>query len=169
MQAARWRWRLFDALDCVARDACELVGDAENTEHLPVGSCGRGCQQRAPSAAVQLLADGLKGWPSLPTGLGRLKADRRELRPAAEISHPLDIDLKLPELAGHLANRFGLHLGERPIPLGPRSLWAVGEIERLDDRAALPAPVGGIGRACEWVAPGRSLSPPNAVYGGGGY
>ncbi len=170
VQAAWWRWRPFASLrSCAACDTCDLISDAENAEHLTVRPCGRRRYQRGPAAAIQLLTNGLERGPCLAAGFGRPEADRRELQPAAEIRNALDIDPELPKVSGHLADRFGLQLGQRPIPLSPRSLRAIGEIERLNDRAALPTSIGRIRRAGQWITPSRALPPPDAVYDGGSW
>jgi hypothetical protein len=64
-----------------------------------------------------------------------------ELLVCRQIGYYFDIDLPCPQLAWHLRKWWNRSLGEVAVPLGPGSLLAVGQVEGVDDIAALPAVV----------------------------
>jgi hypothetical protein len=55
-------------------------------------------------------------------------------------------DFPLPEIARESVLGRQSFFSELPVPLGPHCLFAVTEVERLDDRPALPAVIGWVRR-----------------------
>jgi len=88
----------------------------------------------------ELLADVLIGRPGASTWGRWSQSDRSQLIARSKIGH-LDVDLPRPQFARHLCERRDGELGEVPVPLSPRGLLAVGQVERVDGLASLPSVV----------------------------
>lgn len=73
-------------------------------------------------------------------GNGRGETDSRQALCGGEVGD-FHIDVPYPQRARHLCEGRDCPLGEVSVPLCPRGLLAVGEIERVHDIAVLPAVV----------------------------
>lgn len=77
--------------------AGDLFAFAEEAEDLAVsGSGGAEGAHAVPSLGVELLADLLKGRPSVATGKGRRETDPRKLRLAPQVGDSIDVHLEAP-------------------------------------------------------------------------
>lgn len=123
-----------------AGDLFALAEKAENLARSRSG-CARGSQP-LPSFGVELLADLLKGWPSMAAGQGCCEADARKLCLAPKVGDPIHLHLEAPYVSGQLVGGSQRQLVDLAVPLGPGRLTRVGEVEARDRRAALPTPVG---------------------------
>lgn len=91
------------------------------------------------------------------------------------MSYPLggvqvgDGDVDLPEVVvvGDGCAGREAALGEVAVPLGDGGVWFVGEVEAAYQFAALPAPVGRLGAACEHVGAVGGVADPFAGDGDG--
>src|SRR3954449_4203729 len=86
---------------------------------------------------MQQLASRLERRPLAARGNDGREPDPRALGLGAEIGDAREIDLAAPEVARERLAWWQGGLGERSVPLRPRGRLAVGEIDRIDDRAAL--------------------------------
>jgi hypothetical protein len=107
---------------------------------FPVGRAALGAISPAPTVLRELFADTLEGTPRAPARNGRLQAGVDEAFGGGEVGD-FDIHLPRPQLARHLRQWRNHALGEVAVPLGPGGVVAVGEAERVDHVAALPAVV----------------------------
>jgi hypothetical protein len=73
---------------------------------------------------------------------GDTEADALETVPGPEIGDVESrIDRPGPQVPRHLLIRWNARFGEMAVPLGPDGGLVAGEIDRLDDRAVLPATI----------------------------
>ena len=138
-----WRWGRFG--DCPRRGQWlsteQPVLVAKEAENPASRTRSARHQQPRPAFSPELLAETLKGgprgatWNRDPEACCGQPLERREVG-------DFDIDLPGPQLARHLRERRDHALGEVAIPLGPGGLLGLGEIESIDDVAALPPIVG---------------------------
>jgi hypothetical protein len=109
---------------------------------------------------VELLADGLEARPLVTCRLQRWEANAGEPVIVGEVSDVWQRDLPAPEVAGeYLMGRQGSFC-EVAVPLSPRRFLAVGEIDGLDNRAALPSVVSRVGWLVEDVGASRHMPEP---------
>lgn len=111
----------------------------------------------------ELLAHLLVGGPASAPGSRREQPYAGDPVRRAEIGNVERADAVAPDVAGELLQRRDASLGKVPIPLSPERLLAVGEVEGIDDVAALPAvaetsPVRAARR--RGVALGQRVEPP---------
>jgi hypothetical protein len=78
------------------------------------------------------------------------------------------IDRPGPQVSRHLLIWGDARLGEVPVPLGPDGGLVAGKVERLDDRAALPAAVGWGEPLRERLGPVDRVTPPPTLPDGDG-
>jgi hypothetical protein len=134
----------------------------EQAEDEAVGSRGARCEQSRPALLPECLADLLVGGPSLAPGSGRVEADAGEPVGGAEIGNLELRHLVAPEVAWELVHWRYAPLGEVPVPLGPEGVLGFGEVERVDDGAALPAVVAGRPRTDARVGSVGNVTQPGA-------
>jgi hypothetical protein len=132
----------------------------EEAEHQPAGPRRAGRKQSMPTLVRECFADVLIGRPPLPARSRQRQADTGESIRIAEIGHVERLHLMAPDVAGELVHRWYAALREVAIPLGPKRLLVVGEVEGVDDVAALPAVVARRLRPQAWVGEVRDLTQP---------
>ena len=123
--------------------AHDALGPAEEAEDEAIlRSSGAGNQQAWPAFAPQCLADLLVRRPGLPPGARDCQTHPYQSLRGPEIGDLKPrVDCPRPQVPRHLLVWRDARLGEVPIPFGPHRGLVTGEVERLDDRAALPAAV----------------------------
>jgi len=109
---------------------------------------------------MELFADRLEERPLVTRRLPRREADAREPGVVAEISDVGQRDLPAPEVAWESLMWWKAGFGEVPVPLRPSRLFAVSEVQALDDAAALPSVVCRVGWLVEDVGPSRNVPEP---------
>jgi hypothetical protein len=134
----------------------------EQAENQPVRPrCARR-QESLPPLPPKPLANLLVGGPASAPGLRRDQPYTGEPSRRAEIGDVERAHAVAPDVSGELLQRWDASLGEVPIPLSPERLLVVGEVERVDDVAALPAVVPRGLWASAWDASVRNLTQPSA-------
>lgn len=123
----------------------------EEAEDEPVWPCGARREQAGPSIPPQRFADILVGRPASPAWSRWGQADAGEPSRIAEIGDFKPPDGVAPHISGKLPKRWDTTLGEVAIPLSPQRFLVVGEVERVEGVAALPAVVAGRLRPYVWI------------------
>jgi len=111
----------------------------EEAEHEPFRTSGAWGKQPRPPLPPERLAHLLIRRPRLPPRRWRVKPDASESIGHRQVG---DIDTAhavAPYVARKVAHWWNPSLSKMPIPLGPERVRLIGEIQRVDDRAALPA------------------------------
>jgi hypothetical protein len=134
----------------------------EEAENQPIRSrCARS-QKSLPTLVPEPLAHLLVVGPASAPGSRREQPYAREPVRRAEIGNVDRADAVAPDVTGELLQRRDASLGEVPIPLSPERVLAVGEVEGIDDVAALPAVVPRRLWASAWISSVRDLTQPRA-------
>ena len=123
----------------------------EEAEHPALRSRSAGRKQPSPALAPKLLADALIRPPRLPPRSRQVESDSPEPGSTGEIGDAAGGDAVTPHVAGKLHQGRKATLRKVPIPLGPERCLFVGEVQRVHDTPALPAPVAG------WIRPGAGI------------
>jgi hypothetical protein len=121
------------------RQGCWVVD--EEAEHEAVGSGGARREQPTPAVRPERFTHLLIRAPRLPAGGGWAETDPTEPVDRREIDHVEPSHAVAPDVARQLVQGRYTALGEMPVPLRPQRLLVVGQVERVDDVAALPAVV----------------------------
>jgi len=159
----RWRIPLYGRRG-QRLHAGNLFALAEKAENFaPSGSgCARGSQP-IPSFGMELLADLLKGRPSMASGKKCGEADPRKLGLAPQVGDSVHLHLEAPQVSGKLVVGSQRQLVDLPVPLGPGCLARVSQVEAGHLGAALPAPVRRWLRAPPDRAAMREMAVPKAI------
>jgi hypothetical protein len=168
-----WRWSRRVANDSRrrngpgVRDALDPAEEAQDEAVLRSG--GAGSQQTRPPLPPQRLTDRLVRRPGLPPGTRGREAHASQALRGREIGDlEPRVDHPPPQVPRHLPVRRDTRLGEVPVPLGPDRGLVAGEVDYLDDRAALPATVGWGTPSGQRVGPVDGVAPPSTLsYGDG--
>ena len=115
----------------------------EETENAAFRSRGTGREQALPALAPERFAHALIGAPGAAAGSGRVKADLRQPVGVAQVGNAQRRNAKAPHVARQGVQRRQAAFGEVAIPLGPERLLVTRQVQRIYDRAALPAVVLG--------------------------
>jgi hypothetical protein len=134
----------------------------EEAEHESIGTCRTRCEDPMPPLLPQRLADGLIGGPSGATWCRQCEPDACESVCIAEIRHIQRVYSVAPDVSRKLVHRGYPTLREVAIPLSPERVLVVGEVEGVDDVAALPAAVARWPRPRVWIGAVRNLTQPRA-------
>lgn len=137
----------------------------EEAEHEVGGTGSAGGEGGGPAVGVELLADGLEGWPASSTGAGDGESEAREPFGGAQVGGFEWGEGVVPEVAGETGGRLEAAFGEMPVPLCPGARLTVREIERVRSVAALPAVVVGGTAVPERIGVGRGVAYPAAADG----
>jgi hypothetical protein len=120
-----------------------------------------------PALAVQLLAYDLEGGPAAASRSWCGQADPGEPGGVGQVSHWQRGHLVVPKVAGEGHQWRQAGFGEVAVPLGPNTVWAVGQVEGVHDRAVLPAVVPRWFRSPGGVGSSGHVPPPVTFDGGG--
>ena len=107
----------------------------------PRGRAALGAISPTHPSAQSWLSYFLVRRPRRSTGLRSCQTHTRQTSRRGQIRDP-DVDVPLPETARQLLVGRNPELGKVAVPLGPRRVVRIREIEGVDDVAALPAAVG---------------------------
>ena len=158
----RRRWLANDARrwQRSCREAGWVFG--EQAEDEAIRSRGARSKQPGPSLSPERLTDLLVGGPALAARSGRAEADASEPVGGAEIGDLDPSHAVAPKVARELVQGWYAPLGQVPVPLGPEGLLCIGEVERVDDLAVLPAVVAGRSRTDTRVGGVGKVTQPGA-------
>jgi len=134
----------------------------KETKNEPTGPRRTGREKARPALRPERVADVLIGGPCFPAWSRQHQADARESLRIAEIGDRERSDLVTPHVSGKLLHRWYATLGKVAIPLTPQRLLLIGEVERVDDLAALPTVVASWLRPIPGVGEVRDLSEPSS-------
>lgn len=123
------------------RRGTSTILPAEQAQHTVLRSCRTWRDQPRPVFSCQLFAHRLEGWPTLSPWARNAEPDASQLLVRREVGNR-HLDRPPPEGAGQGVGRRDSVLGQVAIPLRPGRALLIGEIQRLHDRAPLPAVVG---------------------------
>jgi len=107
-------------------------------------------------------ADVLIGRPAFAARCRQCERDACESVRIAEIGYVERLHCVAPDVSRNLLHRWYAPLGEVAIPLSPQGLLLIGEVEGVDDVAALPAIIARRLRPKAWVSAVRDLTQPRA-------
>lgn len=111
-----------------------------------------------PALLPERFADVLIRRPSFPPWRRQCQADACESVRITEIGHVERLHFVTPDVTRKLPHRWYAPLGEVAIPLRPKRLLIVGEIEGVNNVAALPAVVALRLRPEPWVSEVRDVT-----------
>jgi hypothetical protein len=132
----------------------------EQAKHKCRRARGGGRQQSAPTLCPQPMAYTLKHRPLESTRLGNRETNPRKAPGVGKVRDAIEVDLPSPEITRQGSHRRNTRLRKEAIPLCPHGGFAVAEVERIDDRASLPAVIRRILRQIEHIATARDVTPP---------
>lgn len=160
----RWRWGLGQDLWRCDRLSGQN-GRILNKETKDESTSPRRARskQSTPALLPERFADVLIGRPYFPARSRQCQPDARKSVRIAKIGDLERRDLVPPHVSGKLVHRWYSTLGEVAIPLSPQRLLLIGEVESVDDVAALPAVVARWLRPPARVSEVRDLTQPRSV------
>src|SRR5699024_8101906 len=138
----------------------------EGDEYLAGGSGRTRCEQTRPAQPLQLIPDILECAPTTSPRPWWGKTDTREPGVVGQIRDSQRCHVVAPQVSGHRHGAWHTGLGQVPVPLGPRAPRAVGQVERVDHPAVLPAIVARRLRTLRGVDSGRYVTKPRPGDGG---
>jgi len=115
-----------------------------------------------PAVLRERFADVLTGRPAFAAWCRQREPDACESVCFAEICHVERSHAVTPDVSRKLLHRWNAPFGEVAIPLSPERLLLIGEVEGIDDVAALPAVVARRLWPSAWVSAVRDLTQPRA-------
>lgn len=115
-----------------------------------------------PHLPPERFAHVLIGRPTFAARCRRVKPNTRESVRSAEIGDVKPAHSVAPDISRKLAHWWYASLGEMAIPLGPERVLRVGEVESVDDVAALPAVIAWRLRPNARVGAVRNVTQPDA-------
>jgi len=115
---------------------------------------GRWCEHCRETHAPAFLANGLCTRPLTTAGGEDLDSAFGEGAGGGEVGNVLEVHVESPQVPGHSVLGRHAKLRAVSIPLGPRGVGRVSEVQRADNLAALPSAIG------------RLINPPNRVAAG---